>query len=100
MASSSRRWRELSPVRRAAVMSVAAVDLGLRTWALVDRRRRPAENVKGPEGCLGRRAGSGQLRGPAAVGLPALRPTTGLAGTADRHRLRLPAVRRKTAKST
>ena len=30
-------------------MSVAAVDLGLRTWALVDLRRRPAENVNGPK---------------------------------------------------
>jgi hypothetical protein len=25
------------------------VDLGLRTWALVDLRRRPAENVNGPK---------------------------------------------------
>ena len=33
----------------AAVVSVAAVDLGLRTWALVDLRRRPAEDVKGPK---------------------------------------------------
>ena len=49
MASTSRRWRDLSPARRAAVLSVAAVDLGLRTWALVDLRRRPAENVKGPK---------------------------------------------------
>jgi hypothetical protein len=30
-------------------MSMAAVDLGLRTWALVDLRRRPAQNVKGPK---------------------------------------------------
>jgi hypothetical protein len=49
MASRFRRWRELSPARRAAVVSVAAVDLGLRTWALVDLKRRPAENVKGPK---------------------------------------------------
>ena len=43
MASTYKRWRDLSPARRAVVMSVAAVDLGLRTWALVDLRRRPAE---------------------------------------------------------
>ena len=49
MASKSRRWRDLSPARRRTVMSVAAVDLGLRTWALVDLRRRPAQNVKGPK---------------------------------------------------
>ena len=49
MASTSGRWRDLSPARRAAVMSVAAVDLGLRTWALVDLRRRPAETVMGPK---------------------------------------------------
>jgi len=49
MASKSSRWRDLSPARRRAVMSVAAVDLGLRTWALVDLRRRPAQNVKGPK---------------------------------------------------
>jgi len=49
MASRSRRWKDLSPARRAPVVSVAAVDLGLRTWALVDLKRRPAENVKGPK---------------------------------------------------
>jgi hypothetical protein len=49
MGSSSRRWRDLSPARRTAVMSVAAVDLGLRTWALVDLKRRPTQNVRGPK---------------------------------------------------
>ena len=49
MALKSRRWRDLSPARRRAVMSVAAVDLGLRTWALVDLRRQPAQNVMGPK---------------------------------------------------
>lgn len=80
MASTSRRWRDLSPARRATVMSVAAVDLGLRTWALVDLRRRPGRERERAEGRLGRGAVSGQLRGAAAVGLPDLRSTTGLAG--------------------
>ena len=53
MAAKSRRWRDLSPARRRAVMSVAALDLGLRTWALVDLWRRPAQNVKGPKAAWG-----------------------------------------------
>jgi hypothetical protein len=53
MASTYKRWRDLSVARRAAVMSVAAVGLGLRTWALVDLRRRPAENVKRPKAAWG-----------------------------------------------
>jgi hypothetical protein len=36
MTSKSRRRRDLSPARRATVMPVGVVDLGLRMWALVD----------------------------------------------------------------
>ena len=42
-------WQRLSSRQRAAVVSVAAVDLGLRAWALVDLVKRPAADVKGPK---------------------------------------------------
>jgi len=43
------RWQDLSPARRGAVVTVGVVDAGLRAWALVDLRNRPAEQVKGPK---------------------------------------------------
>lgn len=40
-------WTTLSPAQRALAGSVAALDLGMRTWALVDLSRRPAAGVRG-----------------------------------------------------
>jgi hypothetical protein len=40
-------WTTLSPAQRALGGSVAAFDLGMRTWALVDLARRPAAEVRG-----------------------------------------------------
>lgn len=42
-------WKRLSSAQRTAVVCVAAVDVGLRAWALVDLVKRPAADVKGPK---------------------------------------------------
>ena len=41
--------REMSPALRTLVISLGAVDVGLRAWALWDLRRRPADEVTGPK---------------------------------------------------
>jgi len=41
------RWSKLSPTTRAAVVSVAVLDVGLRCWALVDLVKRPKDEVTG-----------------------------------------------------
>ncbi|HOT56439.1 MAG TPA: hypothetical protein PL014_04785 [Ornithinibacter sp.] len=43
----------MSPTSRALVTTVAVVDAGLRAWALVDLRNRPADQVKGPKAVWG-----------------------------------------------
>ncbi len=37
----------LSPTQRALVLSLATIDVGLRSWALVDVSRRSAAEVRG-----------------------------------------------------
>ena len=49
MTQFKQRWQGLTPAQRTATMAVAAVDLGLRIWALADLARRPAEQVRGPK---------------------------------------------------
>jgi hypothetical protein len=43
------RWDELSPIRKKIVIVVGVVDAGMRAWALVDLKNRPAEQVNGPK---------------------------------------------------
>lgn len=43
-----KRWSELGPYPRAAIVAVAAVELALTTAALADLARRPREQVRGP----------------------------------------------------
>jgi hypothetical protein len=43
------RWQGLPPAQRAAMMTVGAVDIGLRIWGLADLARRPAKQVRGPK---------------------------------------------------
>ncbi len=43
-------WTTLTPTQHTIVGSVAAVDLGLRSWALLDLARRPPEQVRGRKG--------------------------------------------------
>jgi hypothetical protein len=49
MTRQPRSWQRLSSAQRAAVVCVAAVDVGLRAWALVDLVKRPGADVKGPK---------------------------------------------------
>lgn len=49
----SARWNEMSPTTRALVVTVGVVDAGLRAWALVDLKNRPADQVHGPKAAWG-----------------------------------------------
>ncbi|WP_135452726.1 hypothetical protein [Mycobacterium sp. DL99] len=44
-----KRWNDLSPNAKKAVIAVAAVDAGLRAWALRDLAGRQANQIKGPK---------------------------------------------------
>lgn len=44
---SRRRWRDLSPPERGAVLAAMAAQVGLLAAALTDLRRRPQERVNG-----------------------------------------------------
>jgi hypothetical protein len=43
------KWDQLSPARKRLVVAVGVVDAGMRAWALVDLRNRPADEVNGPK---------------------------------------------------
>lgn len=42
-----KRWHELSPRTRQLIVAVAAVEGALKIAALIDLKRRPAEQVRG-----------------------------------------------------
>ncbi|KXP05121.1 hypothetical protein [Tsukamurella pseudospumae] len=42
-------WSELSPRARTAIVATAAVDAGLRAWALADLAGRDDAEVRGPK---------------------------------------------------
>ena len=42
-----KRWSELDPGRRQAIMVASAFEAGLKLAALIDLARRPAEQVRG-----------------------------------------------------
>ncbi|MDF3337854.1 hypothetical protein ACP6C7_11780 [Mycolicibacterium septicum] len=44
-----KRWKDLSPNAKAAVIAVAAIDAGLRAWALRDLAGRDASRINGPK---------------------------------------------------
>ena len=44
-----KRWNELSPPAKGAIIGVAAVDAGLRVWAVSDLASRSKEEVNGPK---------------------------------------------------
>lgn len=46
---SRRRWSELSPAQRSAIVVLGTVQLSLQAAALRDLRRRPARDVRGPK---------------------------------------------------
>jgi hypothetical protein len=45
----NRRWADLSPRQRAAVLTLASVQLSLAVTAWTDLARRPARRVNGPK---------------------------------------------------
>jgi hypothetical protein len=45
----SRRWSDFSPGVRRLILAAALVDGALKTAALVDLKRRPADQVRGPK---------------------------------------------------
>ena len=45
-----RRWSELSPAQRAAVIALGCVQVGLAASAWTDLARRPATQVRGAKG--------------------------------------------------
>lgn len=53
MSSGRQRWNDLSPTRRALVVTLGVLDAGLRAWALVDLKNRPADEVNGPKAAWG-----------------------------------------------
>ncbi|MCV7068851.1 hypothetical protein [Mycolicibacterium houstonense] len=44
-----KRWKDLSPKAKTAVIAVAAVDAGLRAWALRDLSGRQPNQINGPK---------------------------------------------------
>jgi hypothetical protein len=68
-------WNDLSPSRQRAIVAAGVVQLLLATAALLDLRRRPSEQVRGPKAAMdGGRVR--QHRGPARLlrPRPAARP--------------------------
>lgn len=45
--SNGKRWTELSPVMRAAIVKLAVLDVALKCWAIADLVNRPQDQVKG-----------------------------------------------------
>ena len=43
----NRRWKDLSPRARVAIVVLATIQLSLLLAALIDLRRRPAEEIRG-----------------------------------------------------
>lgn len=48
-AKPKRRWSELSPAKRRGIVALGAAQVSLQLAALIDLRRRPAEQVRGPK---------------------------------------------------
>lgn len=48
-----RRWNDLPPTRRTLLVTVGVIDAGMRAWALVDLKNRPAEEVNGRKAVWG-----------------------------------------------
>ena len=43
------KWEELPPARKRLLITVGLIDAGMRAWALVDLKNRPADEVNGPK---------------------------------------------------
>ncbi|MEO9330304.1 hypothetical protein [Gordonia aurantiaca] len=49
MSKPKKSWSELSTAAKAAIVTIAAVDGGLRVWALRDLSSRAPEEINGPK---------------------------------------------------
>jgi hypothetical protein len=74
---SNKKWSELTPAGKAAVLALAAIEAVLTTLALRDLAARPADEVLGPK-WLWRIACLVQPFGPVAYLLVGRRPDTGV----------------------
>jgi len=45
----ARKWSELSPAQRRVIIAAAAAETALKAAMLVDLRRRPAAQIRGPK---------------------------------------------------
>jgi hypothetical protein len=45
----ARKWNDLSPRARTLIIAAVVADASLKTAALLDLRRRPADQVRGPK---------------------------------------------------
>jgi hypothetical protein len=45
----ARKWSDLSPGARKAIIVVAVVEAALKTAAAIDIKRRPADQIRGPK---------------------------------------------------
>jgi len=59
----AKKWAELSDRQRALIITAAAAELSLKIAALIDIKRRPAEQIRGPK-ALWRAAMGVNLLGP------------------------------------
>ena len=62
-----KRWKDLSPNAKAAVIAVAAIDAGLRAWALRDLAGRDASRINGPKWLWGSALGVLSISGVVPV---------------------------------
>jgi hypothetical protein len=63
LADAGRKWAELGTRQRTVVLAAAAAELSLKIAALVDIKRRPAGQIRGPK-ALWRAAMAVNLVGP------------------------------------
>ena len=47
--TASWQWSDLSPRSRRLIIAAAAAEAGLKTAALIDIKRRPASQIRGPK---------------------------------------------------
>jgi hypothetical protein len=62
-ADAKKRWADLSDSQRTLLLAAAAAELSLKITALVDIKRRPAEQIRGPK-AMWRAAMAVNLIGP------------------------------------
>lgn len=49
MSKQKKRWSELSPTTRGAIVGLGVLDVAMKGWALADLVNRPQAQVRGPK---------------------------------------------------